>query len=122
MALPFAVRRVCTECPFRRDVAPGRFKPARFIALADTARPGGLPSIFACHKSPFGSEMACAGFLLTCGHDSNRVRLAMSSGRLNMADIKSDAPLYSTYREMAVANRVRADHPALDGLPTKRRR
>lgn len=122
MATPYAVRRTCAECPFRRDVAPGRFPPARFIALADTAKPGGLPAVFACHKSAPGSEMACAGFLLTCGQDSNRVRLAQSFGALDMADIRSEAPLYASYREMAVANGVPPDHRSLEGLPELRRR
>lgn len=114
---PFMVRRTCPECPWRRDVPPGRFPPERFRALADTCKPGGLRPMFACHLSPEGAERACAGFVLVAGPDANSVRLAAARGRFRPGEVSTDAPLFGSYREMAEANGVAPDDPALEGLP-----
>jgi hypothetical protein len=113
----FCMRRPCAECPWRRDVEPGKFPPARFRALAHTAMEGGLRPLFACHLSPPGAERTCAGFLLVVAWDSNAVRYANIQGHYRPEDVTNDAPLFETYREMAVANGVPEDDPALDGLP-----
>ena len=39
----------CAECPWRRDVPPGKFPPERFIALAHTAYDL-AGHVFACHQ------------------------------------------------------------------------
>ena len=104
MTRQFAMKTVCRECPWKRDAAPGKFPPARYAALEATCRPGGLPGVFACHLSREGGERACAGFLMVCGADNNRVRFAMMRGAVNLAAITSDAPLYDSFDEMARAN------------------
>jgi hypothetical protein len=101
---PFAMKLTCTECPWRRDVAVGRFPPERYAALRETCEPGGLPMVFACHKTPEGEERACAGFLLVHGADNNRVRLAMMQGAYDPSEVRASAPLYDDFAEMARAN------------------
>lgn len=104
--LPYA-RKPCDECPWRRDVATGRFTPERFIALAPCAHDMAR-TIFACHKSPEGREFACAGFLLQASIHNLTVRLARQA-----FDVQSPFPLFKSYRDMAHANGVPKGHPGL---------
>lgn len=101
------IKTTCTECPWRKDVAPGRFPPERFIALApcayDLAR-----TVFACHKSPVGEEFACAGFLLQSAGHNLSVRMARHA-----FDVSSPHELFGNYPDMAIANGVDPDDPAL---------
>lgn len=97
----------CAECPWRRDLPVGKFPPERYVALAPTAYDL-AQSVFACHMSKDGGEFACAGFLLSSGGHNLSVRLARHG-----FDVRSDFPLFQTYRELAIANGVPADHPAL---------
>lgn len=97
----------CAECPWRKDVAPGRFPPERFQVLADCARDISL-MIFACHKSPPGGEFACAGFLLQQGGHNLAVRLARERFH-----VSSPYPLHPNYRAMAIANGLDEYDPAL---------
>jgi hypothetical protein len=94
----------CAECPWRKDVVPGKFPPERFEKLAETCEEGGLHPVFACHMTPEGEEKACAGMILVVGADLNAVRLAMCTGRVNPVTILTKAPLYASYAEMAAAN------------------
>lgn len=106
MVIPHC-KRTCPECPWRTDVEVGRFPPERFIALAHTAEDmAGM--VFACHKSPEGAEFACAGATLRMDHN---LRLRLSG--IDRSTIQADGPLFDTYRDMAVANGVPKDHPAL---------
>lgn len=105
-ALPHC-KRTCPECPWRRDVAPGKFPPERFIALAPTAYDMAT-TVFACHLSPEGKEFACAGAVLRTDHNF-RLRLA----GIDRRTIQADGPLFETFREMAEANGGLSRHPAL---------
>lgn len=100
----FAMKRTCDECPWRRDVPVGKFPPERYQALEATCRPGGLPNIFACHRTPEGAERACAGFLLVHGADNNCCRLAAMSGKWVPGEQIATGPLYESFDEMARAN------------------
>jgi len=102
----------CTECPWRLDVATGRFPPERFVELAATAYDMSMTQ-FACHKSPEGAEFGCAGFALRGAMHNLGARLAARAGRLEHEKISSGQALYDNFRAMAVANGVPADHPAL---------
>ena len=101
---PFAMQRTCQECPWLRDVPPGKFPPERYQAMEASCRPGGLPSVFGCHKTPEGKEQACAGFLIVHGHDNNRVRIAERHGWVDLDSIQATGPLYASFDEMARAN------------------
>lgn len=109
----FAMPAVCRECPWRRDVPVGKFSPERYIRLAATCTPGGLPGIFACHLTPEGGPRACAGMLAVCGTDNNRVRLAISRGDWTPPEGPPPPDLYADYAEMAIANGVPRHHPCL---------
>jgi len=113
----FAMTRTCAECPWRRDVATGKFPASRFRSLRATCEPGGLPAVFACHMTPEGAERACAGFLAVCGADSNRVRIAVYQGRVELDAIQSDGPLYGSFAEMARANGYDPDTETFEHAP-----
>jgi hypothetical protein len=101
----------CTECPWRRDVAPGRFPPERFELLASTAYDMS-PVQFACHKSPEDREFACAGFLLRGSDHNFAVRRQRMRGEIGKVS-DGGFPLFDSYREMAIANGVDPDHVIL---------
>jgi hypothetical protein len=90
------------------DVPTGHFKPARFIALAPTAYDMAA-SIFACHQSKDGGEVACAGFILMQG--AHNFSLRMAGHRFDVD--RCGLSLYPTYRRMAIANGVKATDPSL---------
>lgn len=100
-------KRPCAECPWRKDVPPGKFKASRFRVLAATAYDLAR-TIFACHMSKEGGDVVCAGFLLSQGRHNLTLRLA----RQEFA-VSSDVPLHPTYRSMAIANGVKANDPVL---------
>lgn len=100
-------RKPCAECPWRRDVPPGKFSRERFIALAHTAYDLAA-KVFACHMTNEGKEIACAGFVMMQGGHNLSLRLMRKR-----FEITTDAALYRTYREMAIANGVPKKHPAL---------
>jgi hypothetical protein len=70
--------------------------------------------IFACHKSTDEHPPVCAGFLLRGAAHNLSVRLAFARGEINPHAVSDFGyPLFPSYVAMAVANGVRADHPAL---------
>lgn len=101
----------CAECPWRTDLAVGKFPPERYVALAATAYDMG-GTVFACHMSKDGGEFACAGFILQSSAHNFSCR--MSRGTFD--GVHSPYPLFNSYRELAVANGVPEDHPALVGV------
>ena len=101
-------RRPCSECPWRKDTPPGMFTRDRYDELrACSGAPGREVSqtapLFACHKSPEGSEIACAGWLASVGYDHIGVRIAILEGRLD-GSVLSPGPdwpeLHETHDEM----------------------
>lgn len=97
----------CAECPWRTDVPTGKFPPERYVALAATSYDL-AGTVFACHMSKEGGEFACAGFLLQSSVHNMVCRMARQT-----FDVRSSHQLFRTYREMAIANGVAANHPAL---------
>jgi hypothetical protein len=107
------VNRPCGECPWRRDVPPGKFPEERYEALRATAtQPENVQSMedvtgqamFACHMSKEGHEAACAGFLAVAGWDNLAVRVAVLTGRLPAEALQPKEnwpPLFDSYNEMA---------------------
>jgi hypothetical protein len=101
----YAMTSICSACPWRKDVPVGVFPPERFIALAATVKQDFGP-VFACHKTTEGQDSACVGYLLTEGTENFNVRIASIRGALDMKKLKSEYPLYATFKEMALANGV----------------
>jgi hypothetical protein len=102
----------CAECPWRRSNPPGKFPPERYIALANTTVDMSM-RIFACHMAKEDKPATCAGWLQMASAHNFAVRMAMSTGRLDLSELVPITGLYETYREMAVANGVAGDDPAL---------
>jgi hypothetical protein len=65
--------------------------------------------VFACHMSKEGGEFACAGFVMQSSVHNFSCRMS----RQSFGDVRSPYPLFETYRELAIANGVPEDHPAL---------
>lgn len=104
-SMGFALKRTCAECPWRKDVATGRFPPERFEALratvgaCDAQRP-----IFACHKSSENEPQACVGYLLVEGMANLNVRMLGSKAGATPDALSAAGPLYASFEEMARAN------------------
>ncbi len=102
----------CADCPWRLDAPIGNFLPERFVNLAHTSYDMNLAQ-FACHKSLEGSEIGCAGFLLAGAAHNLGTRLGLRAGTVDLDAVSSDYPLFPSFRAMAIANGVPADHVAL---------
>lgn len=106
-------RKPCSECPWRTDVQPYRFKPERYRNLASSAEDISF-ILFACHKTNDGKEVACAGFLLRGATHNMAVRMARVRGDIKDGDVSDGGfPLFDNYRAMAAANGVPRSHRAL---------
>lgn len=105
-------REPCGGCPWRVDNT-GLFPAEAFRHSANTAYDMATHS-FACHESGAEKPATCAGFLLRNAANNLAVRLKLSAGTLDMAEISDGGhEMHSSYRVMAVANGVPADDPAL---------
>lgn len=106
-------REPCAECPWREDSPVGRFPAEAYRHSAATCYDM-AQTTFACHMHGADKPATCAGFLL-CGSAYHNfvVRLALMNGALDLDKITSSVPVYSSYREMAIANGVAADDSAL---------
>lgn len=76
----------------------------------------GLPTFrqhtFGCHQSGSKKPATCAGFLLRGADHNLAVRLARMRGEMVISD-EPQIDLHENYKEMAVANGVDEDDPAL---------
>ncbi|MFC6938256.1 DUF6283 family protein [Actinomadura yumaensis] len=95
----------CARCPWRRDAPTGAFPAAVFRHSARVTYDLATHT-FGCHAA---SLLLCAGFLLRGASDNLAIRMA----RTDFSDVHSDVELYDDYREMAIANGVAPDDPAL---------
>jgi hypothetical protein len=81
------------------------------------SRLGAFGGRFGCHSSTDARPLLCAGWLLA-GADGNEEILEMfRTGALAMPDLPDGVEVYGSYTEMAVANGVAADGPALQARP-----
>lgn len=113
MSDDFAVPRQCADCPFRLDVAPGKFHADRYrhLFLTCVVEEG---AVMACHNTPAGRERACAGFLAAEGERLALPRMARSAGMWSPESLGlADVPQHRSFEEMAAANGFRADRAAV---------
>lgn len=112
----------CPSCPWRVD------KDAAHIPNFDLELAEGLAgccpdkrnmgpdygaSMFACHQSKDGAEIACAGWMAAVGHRYPGVRLAVAMGRLDASALRPGAgwpDLHPNYQQ--VLEKLRATDPA----------
>ena len=109
-------REPCPTCPWRLD-AVGEFPAEAFLHSANTGADGQFFSAdamhtFGCHQSGADKPATCAGYILG-GEDAIGWRLAASFGKFDPARVRSKVPLFGSYFEMATANGVPVDHPAM---------
>ena len=105
-------RKPCPHCPWRTDQPTGRFPAEAYRHSAETAYDLSEHR-FGCHMSGTKKPETCAGFLQRGATHNLGIRLDLIRGRLDLAEVSSDVPLYSSYRAMAEANGVSADDPVL---------
>ncbi|WP_439681686.1 DUF6283 family protein [Embleya sp. MST-111070] len=116
--VPSAPVRPCggvEPCPWRRDAPPGQFPAAAFELSAPTSAPGSTRR-FGCHSSTPARPLVCAGWLLRGADGNPQIREPLRTGRLVPPEIPDGVELYDSYTEMAIANGVAPDHPALRAL------
>lgn len=104
-------RTPCPGCPWRVE-NDGSFPPEAFKHSANTAYDMSQ-HVFACHESGVNAGHACAGFLLRGADHNMSVRVGYMTGKYKNDVIEGDAILHESYKEMAVANGVHPNHPAL---------
>lgn len=102
----------CKRCPWRRDAPVGAFPPDVFRSSARTAYDQATHR-FGCHASQNGKPLTCAGFLLRGAAHNIAVRMDLSRHGIDYSGVHSPVELYDSYREMAIANGVDPDDPAL---------
>lgn len=107
-----AMARPCAQCPWRSDLSVGEFPAEAFRLSASTAYDASMKT-FCCHMSGVEGAKTCAGFLLSNADNNIATRIAIMRGEIDPSSIESPYPLYGSYREMAEANGVPSDDPAL---------
>jgi hypothetical protein len=106
--------RPCPQCPWRLDSPVGAFPAEAFRHSAATAYDM-AQTVFSCHMAGTGRPLTCAGFLLRGSMHNLVIRLAQIRGRLEFSKVSDGgAPLYASYRAMAIANGVAPDDPVLE--------
>ncbi len=101
----------CKDCPWKKSSA-GIFPPEAFVASASTAYDM-ASNTFACHCAGLDTPRTCAGFLLVSSDHNLAVRLQRFNGETFEGLSDGGHELFSSYKDMAVANGVAEDHPAL---------
>lgn len=108
-------RKPCDECPWRRDSMVGAF-PAQAYRLSANCAVDKSDTAFGCHMAGVDESVTCAGFLLSGSDDNLAMRLRRICGDIDMSQVSDGGvALYQNYFEMAVANGVAPDDPALRG-------
>lgn len=102
----------CDECPWRKD-RTGTFPAEAFRHSASTAYDMS-DRTFACHVAGKEKPATCAGFLLRGSLHNLSVRFAIMKGEIDLHRLRTGGhELHASYREMAEANGVPPDDPAL---------
>ncbi|MFJ4741340.1 DUF6283 family protein [Streptomyces sp. NPDC088775] len=113
--LPVAQRSPCAgteRCPWRRDAVPGAFPAEAFRLSAPTSYPDS-DRRFGCHSSSAEAPRVCAGWLLRGASGNQQVLKLLKAGVIEAPVLPAGVELYEDYVEMAVANGVAGEDPAL---------
>lgn len=114
----------CSSCPWRTDrdaadIPNFSMELAEGLARCCPDERGMGPdfdaSMFACHQSRDGNEIACAGWLAVVGHRHPGVRLAVAMGRLDATTLRPRAGwpvLHASFQE--VLKKLRKTHSSGD--------
>lgn len=108
---PCEARVDLPACPWRRDAEVGEYPAEAYLLSARTAYEQSWHQ-FACHQSETAAPVVCAGFLLRGAGDNMAVRMTQRAGA-DLSKVRSEVALYDSCREMAEANGVDPDDPAL---------
>jgi hypothetical protein len=104
-------------CPWRRDAPAGQFPTQVFEHSAPGNRFGGPAGWFGCHSSSASRPLLCAGWLLAGADGNDKVLKNIRTGALPRPELPDGLELYGSYAEMAIANGVDPDLPALYERP-----
>lgn len=111
-------RTPCSDCPWRKD-AVGIFPAEAFRISANTAEDM-AETKFGCHQSGSEKTATCAGFLLRGADHNLSIRLLRSRGEIPEPD-DAGLDLFEDYFDMAVANGVDPNDPALKAVRRARK-
>lgn len=102
----------CRPCPWVIQNA-GMFPAKAFEHSARTAYDMST-HLFSCHESGVDKAKICAGFLLRGADHNLGIRMAILNNKYHIDEVKvDDRELFDSYKDMAIANGVDEDHPAL---------
>lgn len=108
---PWQVDKDASDIPnFSMDLAEGL---ARCCPDERGMGPDFGATMFACHQSKEGAEIACAGWMAIVGHRHPGVRLAVATGRLDASALRPGErwpALHANYQQ--VLEKLRATDPA----------
>ncbi|WP_240152152.1 DUF6283 family protein [Streptomyces mobaraensis] len=104
-------------CPWRRDAPLGQFPPEVYVHSAPGNRLTGPPGLLGCHSSTAARPLLCAGWLVASADGNAEVLAMMDAGALPRPELPAGIELYDSYAEMAAANGVDPDLPALHARP-----
>lgn len=105
-------REPCGGCPWRVDQT-GEFPAEAFRISARTASDLST-HVFGCHESGADNPSTCAGFLLRGADHNMTVRLKVATRHIDLGAVTDGGhELHASYREMAEANGVPHNDPAL---------
>jgi hypothetical protein len=105
-------KKPCAQCPWRIDQT-GKFPAEAFEHSARTAYDMDTHT-FACHMAGAESPATCAGFLLRGSTHNMSVRISLMRGNIDLRSVSDgDNELHPNYRQMAEANGVDPNSPAL---------
>lgn len=99
-------------CPWRRDAPPQQFPAQAYRDSAATSLPGAT-SLFGCHSSTREHPLICAGWLLRGAQHHDGIQRALADGTLTLPELPAGVDLYDSYQDMATANGVDPNDPAL---------
>lgn len=100
----------CARCPWRKDAPVGAF-PAEVYRHSARTSYDMSDKVFACHTAGSRRPKTCAGFLLRGAAHNLAIRMRLR--HIDYSAVHSMVELYANYREMAIANGVDPDDPAL---------
>lgn len=105
-------RKPCEECPWKCENAGKEFPAEAFRRSAKTAYDM-ADTTFGCHMSE-GEPVTCAGFLLAHSENNLAVRLRQARGQMDLDQVHDGGnEMFTSYRDMAIANGVDPDDPVL---------
>lgn len=106
-----AIRRPCSNCPWRVDAPREHWDPTHFAEIWRNAQDDGI-HIVLCHKTKVKTAPdapVCQGWVRVVGERAVGVRIALYKGRVTVDEVldRGGPALFKTFAAMLRANKVK---------------